>query len=104
MHDYLKMQLDFSIAGEVKLTMVSYIEAMLAKFSKHNNTHTMAKTSAAQHLFQIDDDVTPLSKDMAAVFHSLVAKVLFLTKYACPDLATAVTFLSTHVTCPDQDD
>ena len=47
MHDYLGMQLNFSIAGKVKLTIVSYIKAMLTKFNEHDNTHTMAKTLAA---------------------------------------------------------
>ena len=104
MHDYLGMQLNFSIASKVKLTMVPYIEAMLTKFSEHDNTNTTAKTLAAQHLFQNNYNATLLSDNVAVVFHTFVAKALFLTKHACPDLATAVTFLSTCVTCLDQDD
>ena len=104
MHDYLGMQLNFSVPGKVKLTMVPYVKAMLAKFYEHDSTSTMAKTPAALHLFQINDKVTPLSDNAAAIFHTFVAKALFLTKHACPDLATAVAFLSTHVTCLDQDD
>ena len=76
---------------------------MLTKFSEHDNTSTMAKTPAAQHLFQINDDVTPLSNNVVVVFHTFMAKASFLTKHTCPDLATAVTFLYTCVTCLDQD-
>ena len=85
--EYLGMQLDFSIASKVKLTMVPYVQAMLAKFSKHDNTHTMAKTPAAQHLFQINNDATPLFDNVAVAFHTFMAKALFLTKCTCPDLA-----------------
>ena len=58
MHDYLGMQLDFLVQGELKLTMVSYVEAMLAKFYEHDKTSTTAKTPAALHLFQVDDQAT----------------------------------------------
>ena len=83
--------------------MVPYIEAMLTEYHKHDKKSTTAKTPAALHLFQVDDKATPLSEDAAAVFHTFMAKALFLTKHACPDLATAVAFLATHVTCPNQD-
>ena len=63
-----------------------------------------AKAPAAEHLFQIDDKATPLSKKGATIFHTFVAKVLFLTKQACPDIATAVAFLTTHMMHPDQND
>ena len=104
LHDYLGMQLDFSTPGELKLTMVPYIEAMLTEYHKHDEKSTTAKTPAALHLFQVDNKATPLSEDAAAVFHTFMAKALFLTKCTCPDLATAIAFLATCVTCFDQDD
>ena len=104
LHDYLRMQLDFSSKDQILVTMVPYIQAMLDKFSEHDPTKTTAKTLAANHLFQINDKVTPLSEKVAAIFHTFVAKVLFLTKQACPDFAMVVAFLTTHVTCSNQDD
>jgi len=104
MHEHLGMQLDFSVPGKLKLSMVPYIEAMLAEFYNHDKTSTTAKTLAALYLFQVNNEATLLPENAAAVFHTFMAKALFLTKHTHPDLATAVAFLSTCVTCPDQDD
>jgi hypothetical protein len=43
-------------------------------------------------------------KQEATVFHKLVAKCLFFTKRARPDIATAVAFLNTQVKASDEDD
>ena len=64
----------------------------------------MAKTLAAEHLFQVDDESTPLPKKGVPIFYNFIARALFLTKQACPDIATAVAFLTTHVKWPNQDD
>ena len=47
LYDYLVMQLDFSMQGEVKVTINPYIQAMLDEFHVHNPTKTTAKTPAA---------------------------------------------------------
>ena len=103
-HDYLDMQLDFSTQGEVKVMMNTYMQAMLDEFYAHNPTKTTAKTPAVDHFFQVDNKATPLSKKGATIFHTFVAKALFLTKQVCPDIATVVASLTTHVMHPDQDD
>ena len=38
------------------------------------------------------------------MFHHNVAKLLFLCKWAHPDIQTAVVFLTTLVMAPDEDD
>ena len=38
------------------------------------------------------------------MFHHLVARLLFLTKWAPPDILTVVAFLMTWVHSPDWDD
>ena len=104
LHDYLGMQLDFSMQGQVSVTMNSYIQAMLDKLYKHDPTKTTAKTLVMEHLFQVYDKASPLSEKGATVFHTFLAKALFLTKQACPDIAMAVAFLTTCVMHTDQDD
>ena len=37
-HDYLGMQLDFSMQKEVKVTMNAYVQAMLNEFHLHSPT------------------------------------------------------------------
>ena len=103
-HDYLGMQLDFSMQGEVTITMNTYVQAMLDKFYVHDPTKMTAKTLAVDHYFQVDDKATPLSKKGATIFHTFIAKVFFLMKQAHLDIAMVVAFFTTHVTCPDQND
>ena len=65
----------------------------------------IAATPAGDHLFEVNNDnPTKLDEKTAQLFHHLVAKALFLCKRACPDLQTAVAFLSTRVKEPDTDD
>jgi hypothetical protein len=59
---------------------------------------------AAQHLFDVNDEGVKLDKATAELFHHNVAKLLFLSKRARPDIQPAVAFLCTRVQCPDVDD
>jgi hypothetical protein len=54
-----------------------------------------ASSPAANHLFTVDDNQTKLDETRAQLFHTYVAKTLFLCKRARPDLQMAVTFLCT---------
>ena len=101
LHDCLGMQLYFSIQGQVKVMINHYVQAMLDEFYVHDPTKTTAKTLAAEHLFQVDEKATPLSKQGATIFYTFIAKALFLTKQSHPDIAIMVVFLTTHVMCPD---
>jgi hypothetical protein len=49
-------------------------------------------------------NAAPNSDDVAASFHTIVAKVLYVTKQARPDTSLAIAFLTTRVRAPDTDD
>jgi hypothetical protein len=102
-HEYLGMTLDYSTCGQVSITMIKYIKEILQLYSEHDNNDSTAKTPAAEHLFKVNEEAPPLTQDQATIFHNFVAKCLFLTKRARPDIATAVAFLTTCVKGPDQD-
>ena len=103
-HEYLGMQLDFSVVGQVKITMFDYIQEMLEDFHKFDPNKTISRTPAADHLFKVRDDQPKLDEQKAQVFHTLTAKSLFATKLARPNIHTSVAFLTTRVICPDEDD
>ena len=104
-HEYLGMTLDYSVRGEVKVTMIPYIKDIVEKFTKHHDdSEKVAVTPASEHLFTVDEKATRLSVDMSIVFHNFVAKCLFATKRARPDISTAIAFLTTRVKSPDEDD
>jgi hypothetical protein len=63
-----------------------------------------AVTPAADHLFSVNEAPKYLDDATSELFHHMTAKLLFLCKCACPDIQTAVAFLTTRVKPPDKDD
>ena len=112
-HDYLGVTLDYSVKGKVKMSMHKYIKLTLKEFQEEvkKTTHRVdikklkkVTTPAAEHLFDVDPEAKKLSERMKNIFHTTVAKLLFLAKRTRPDLQPAVPFLCTRVKSPDEDD
>ena len=61
-HEYLGMQLDFSVAGLVKITMFDYIQEMLEDFHKFDPSKTVSRTPAADHLFKVQSEQPKLNE------------------------------------------
>ena len=81
-HDYLGMQLDFSMPREVKVTMIPYVKEIVTLFEQYDNSKKTAKTPASEHLFKMHEDVKVLPEKQVAIFHTFVAKNLFALKHA----------------------
>ena len=64
---------------------------------------SLMKGPAASHLFNINSDVTPLSTTDAVHYHHLFAKLLYLAKLTHPDILLTISFLTTCVQSPDDD-
>jgi hypothetical protein len=97
-HKYLGMTLDYSTPKQVKITMLNYIDEILAAFCAADTKGTGAevKSSAApDNLFTLDPKCEKLDANKAQIFHHLVAKTLYATKRARPDTSTAIAFLTT---------
>ena len=83
--------------------MTDYIMEMLDNLPEDMDGE--AATPAANHLFKVNqEDPMLLDEDKSDMFHHNTAKLLFVTKRARPDIQTAVAFLTTRVTQPDEDD
>ena len=99
------MTLDYSIPGQVKISMFDYIEEILAAFNKAEPKGAGTKSSAApDDLFKINEDCEKLNTGKAIEFHNLITKMLYATKRAHPNTCTSIAFLMTHVHGPDLDD
>jgi hypothetical protein len=97
-HKYLGMTLDYTVCGQVKITMFDYIDEILTAFDKAEAKGGGTKTSAApDSLFKVDENGVKLAQNKAVEFHNLVAKTLYATKRARPDTCTAIAFLTTRV-------
>jgi hypothetical protein len=84
--------------------MHEYIDGILQAYNlaikDHNNGYPIikkrhAKTSAApDNLFVVNEDSNKLSNEAAAAFHTIVAKALYVTKRARPDISLTIAFLT----------
>jgi hypothetical protein len=102
-HDYLGMTIDFSIQGKVMIKMDDYVDNILAE--ARDDMEGASTSPAAEHLFEVNNTDPDLLSEMdAQYFHTMTAKLLFLSKRARPDLQQAVAFLTTRVRKPDRDD
>ena len=102
-HDYLGMMLSYS-NNQVRVSMASYVKKVISDFME--DIHDTAATPAGEHLFQVRDegDRKLLDEERSQHFHSIVAQLLFVTIRCRRDIQTAVSFLTTRVKAPDEDD
>ena len=80
------MTLNYTEGGTVKVSMIDYIDEIIAAFNKADPRGHGIKTSAApEDLYKVDEDCENLIPDKANMFHNLVAKTLYTTNRARPD-------------------
>ena len=102
-HDYLGMTFDFSEKGKVRVDMIDYLNKTLEAFPVDLSQMKPVPSAAPADLFSSGNS-EELSKDMAEVYHTFTAKLLFACKRARPDLQTLVSVLCTRVKSPTVDD
>jgi hypothetical protein len=104
-HKYLGMTLDYTVCGQVKITMFDCVDEILTAFDKAEPKGGDTKKSAApDSLFKVDESCAKLAQNKDVEFHNLVAQTLYATKQARPDTCTVIAFLTTRVREPNKDD
>ena len=93
-HTYVGMAITIN-NKKVEIHNIEYIEETI---------EPAAVTPAKSHLFEISDDRDALTSKKHRIFHSCVAKLLFIAKGSRPDILAAISFLTTRVTKPNVDD
>jgi hypothetical protein len=94
-HVFLGMNIKYTNERTATVTMRSYLEEAIIE-SGLNVTHSVA-TPANKGLFEVDEASPRLGTNEAESFHSVVAKLLYVSLRARMDLLLAVGFLSTRV-------
>jgi hypothetical protein len=96
------MTFDFTKAGRVKMTMEGFVQDLIEGCK---DMPGKAKTPAQSNLFTVPNECdSPLPDNLRERFHSITAKLLYLSKRTRPDILTAVAFLTRRVTKPQRDD
>ena len=96
-HVHLGMTLDYSVPGQVKVDVTDYVKSMIEDFPQ--DLDGKATTPANDHLFDTSRG-KQLGDMKKEVLHSTVAKALFLTMRARPDIRVTTSFLCTRVKDP----
>jgi hypothetical protein len=67
-------------------------------------TRQRYETPAPENLFVVNEDCEKLPEEMAADFHTIIAKTLYVTKRTRPDTCLLIAFLMMRVRAPNRDD
>ena len=103
-YEYLRMTLDYTVCGQVRIMMLSYAQDILTDFDKAYLKERGTKSSAAtNNIFVVKKDCKKLDQENFMDCHNLVSKILYATKRARPDTCTAIAFLKTRVRAPNKD-
>ena len=100
-HTYLGIDFDYSVSGEVSVSMINYFKDIVSDFPDELK---QVNTPAGVHLFDVNENPTLLDKTKADLFHQIVAKFLWGSLRCRPDLMLALSFLTSRVQYPDTDD
>jgi hypothetical protein len=75
------MTLDYTIRGQVHISMFNYIDMIIDAFDKEEHKGSGTKSCAApDDLFKVNEGRKKLPPEKAIEFHNLVAKTLYATK------------------------
>ena len=101
-HEFVGMDISFTNNHKVRIAMKSYLQEAIRAFGEDTSTGTAIP--ATRTLFKINKDIPSLEHSMAAIFHHIVAKLLYVTKRARVELQLVIAFLYTRVSKSTEED
>ena len=101
-HDYLGVVYEFK-DKKVEVSMFDYVDKTMEEFPEDENKR--AATPASNHPFEVhaDNEAIYLLEEQTMAFHHTVTQLLFLATRARRDIGVAVSFLTSCVKKPDED-
>jgi KUP system potassium uptake protein len=101
-HEFLGMNITYLENGTAKIRMKGHLEEAIEEFGE---AITKSATSPAKRdLFDIDEKSEGLERGVSEAFHSVTAKLLFVSHRARLDVQLPIGFLCTRVTCSTEQD
>lgn len=102
-HNYLGMNIDYSLQGKVVFTMYDFFEDVIVEAPEELKSSRSCYPGDGK-LFQVDEGSLLLNNNKADIFHQTIAQQLFASKRARPDIQVCVAFLCTRVKSPTEED
>ena len=100
--EFLGLTLDYSVKGVCEFSAEVYIKKAISSFG--GEIKGKAKTPAADKLFVVREDATPLPEGKRKNFQLVFALLLWIATMARPDILVSISFLGKHTTKADEDD
>lgn len=101
-HECLGMTMDCSQPSKATIRMDDCVDGTPEE--ARSDVAGMATSPAADHLHNVNEvDPEPPAENDAKCFHTMTAKMLFLSKRARPDIQQGVAFLTARVKGPNTD-
>jgi hypothetical protein len=101
-HTFLGMKFIFIDDSTVQITMKDYLTELIEESGM--KIDCVVSTPTKKDLFDVNDKVAPLVKTEAERFHSIVAKLLYVSLRARMDILLPIIFLCTRVSkCTSKD-
>ena len=101
-HVFLGMHIRFNKNKTITICMKDYVNEAISVFGEEITK--VATTPAQRDLFEQKDKQNPLPETKKDLFHSVVAKLLYISLRGRPDIELAVAYLCTRVSCSTQQD
>jgi hypothetical protein len=101
-HVFLGMNLEFHENGTASIKMKDYIKESITEFGE--TISRSAATPAKRGMFEINEESAALTNKGKDTFHSVVAKLLYVSKRGRLDIQLAIAFLCTRVSCSTEQD
>jgi hypothetical protein len=101
-HVFLGMEICFRDDGTASICMKDYVKEAISEFEEPISR--VAATPAKRDLFEIPETGDLLDNDQGARFHSVAAKLLYVSKRGRLDIQLTVAFLCTRVSCSTKAD
>lgn len=99
---FLGMDIEFNDDRAVSISTPEYIDEAIETFGEEVKGEV---TSPANNtLFEVDEESPMLGRKKHDIFHSVVARILWVMKRSRPDLETAISFLCTKVSYSTEED
>lgn len=99
---YVGMNIHYPGDKTVRISMKSYIQSAIKDFPD-----TLGKTvtsPCSEHLFEVNPKAEQLPEERRIIFHTIVARLLFISTRARPDIYPTIAFLTSRCSCADVDD
>ena len=99
---FLGMDIEFNNDKTVSISTPEHIDEAIEFFGE--DLKGGITTPATKGLFDVNDKSKPLSKMKQDIFHSVVARLLWIMKRSRPDIETTISFLCTRVANSTEED